>query len=203
MNVDAWAPLVASLGDLRLALAGTVLAIAFLAYRGHFDFARLFIAGVALAVLVTVLAKLIGFALERWPIGALIGSPSGHTSVGTVFVGSVALVLSRSRSALGRVFILGCAALAIIVIAYSRIANSAHTSFEVLEGLVIGLVGLIPLAALRFRRKARDDSEAVPAWPLVLMIAALVALGAIVPMPDLDTESIVRLVAASLPVSHH
>jgi membrane-associated phospholipid phosphatase len=201
VTASAWVSSVAGLGELWLVLAGAALTIGFLVVRRDRDIALAFFIGIALCIAATGIMKLIGIVLERQSLTGLIGSPSGHAALGTVFVGSIALVMSRNRGAAMRALVLTGAALAILAIAYSRIANGAHTPFEVLEGLLIGLIGLVPLAVLLRREKGAHG--AVPAWPLIFIVAALVVADHVFAMRSLDTEALVRLIADRLPISHN
>ncbi|MGD9920665.1 MAG: phosphatase PAP2 family protein [Pseudorhodoplanes sp.] len=203
MTAGAWAPLLAGLGDLRLVLAGTAAGAGFLAYRRDFELARAFVIGILLCMAATAALKIIGLVLEHWPAGALIGSPSGHAALATAFGGSIALVLSHNRSMEVRWFLAGCVALAISAVAFSRIDNGAHTLFEVMEGILAGLAGLVPLAILLGRCGTVESQDAVPAWPFIMLLVLIVVLHEGLGLRDLDTEAVVRLLANMLPAASH
>jgi membrane-associated phospholipid phosphatase len=194
-----WVQILASLGDLRMALAGTALVVCVLAYRSEYRLAMAFVAGIVLAMTAIVMMKLAGIALSSAPMGFRIGSPSGHTAVGTAFVGSIAFLIARHRSALARVASFASAGLASLVIGYSRIANDAHTHFEVIEGLAIGSLALIPLGIAIGRRSKGGQRPKLPVLPFAIILAALLAFRIAVPFQDLNTESLVQLAAALLP----
>jgi membrane-associated phospholipid phosphatase len=203
VNAHAWLSPVSALGELWLVLTGTALTTGFLAVRRNRDVAIAFVIGIALCIALAGAMKLIGIVLERESLTGLIGSPSGHAALGTVFVGSIALVASHNRPATMRALVLSGTALATLAIAHSRVANGAHTPFETLEGLIIGLIGLAPLAATLRREKRAHDTGTVPAWPLVLIVAIVVAADHVFAMRSLDTEALVRLIADHLPISHN
>jgi membrane-associated phospholipid phosphatase len=196
MSVDALAQTLAELGDVRVVLSGTILTAAFLMWRHDGDIARGFASGIILCIAATAALKLFGLVLERTSASTLIGSPSGHVALGTAFVGSLGLVLSHNRGMLGRVASFICTALVILAIAHSRIAKDAHSTFEVVEGVVLGLIGLVPLFAVMIRRNRTQST--IPAWPPILAIAIVVV--AVFPMQDLDTELTLRRVADWLPI---
>jgi membrane-associated phospholipid phosphatase len=200
MSLAALTQLAAELGDIRVVLAGAVLTAGVLCWRRNADIALAFLAGIVLCIAATAALKLIGLLFQRAGLSDLIGSPSGHVALGTVFTGSIALILGRNRTLAARAVVALCVALVVLAIAQNRIARDAHSWFEVLEGAIVGLVGLIPLAALMVS-PSRDTTAAVPAWPMIIALAVLVI--AVFPMPDIDTESIVRRAADLLPIRHH
>lgn len=197
MSVETLARFLAELGDVRVVLAGTILTAAFLAWRHDGDIARTFAYGIVLCIAATVALKLMGLILERMSVDSLIASPSGHVALGTAFAGSLGLVLSHNRGGLAHAASFVCTMLVVLALAHNRIANDAHSGFEVLEGAVLGLIGLIPLTTLMMRRKPTQG--AIPAWPPILAIAVLVV--AVFPMRDLDTEVIMRRIADWLPIT--
>lgn len=201
MNAPALAQLAAEFGDIRVVLPGTALAVGILCWRRNVDIALAFLASIVLCIVAIAALKLIGLALERAALSDLVGSPSGHVALGTVFTGSIALILSRGRALAARVALGLGAALLVVAIAQSRIARDAHSHFEALEGAIVGLVSMVPLAR---RLNSADSARAnarVPAWPLIAALSVLAV--AVFQMTDIDTESIIRHAVELLPLRHH
>lgn len=194
-----WVQVLASLGDLRMALVGTALVAALLAYRGERHLAMAFVSGILLSIAAIVAMKLAGTILIHASIGSTIGSPSGHTALGTALVGSIAMLLGYNRSAFYRIAFLVLAGLTSFIVAYSRIANDAHTTFEVVEGFVIGLLAPIVLNVAIRRRRDDEQTPALPVLPFATVVGVLVAFRIAVPLRDLDTEALIQLAAALLP----
>lgn len=194
-----WVQVLASLGDLRMALVGTALVVCVLAYRSEYRLAMAFVAGILLAMAAIVAMKLVGIVLANVPMRFAIGSPSGHTAIGTALVVSLALLVGQNRRAAVRAALLALALIVSLVIAYSRIANEAHTHFEVIEGLAIGLLAPIPLCLAFGKRNEGGGRAAIPALPFAAILVALLGFRVAVPIQDLDTESLIRFAAALLP----
>jgi membrane-associated phospholipid phosphatase len=87
--------------------------------------------------------------------------PSGHAFGATATYGALALLLaSGTRSRKYRRLILGCACLAIMLIAASRVALGVHYLLDVIAGLVAG-IGLLSGLLLALQRARRPDLRLV------------------------------------------
>ncbi len=78
----------------------------------------------------------------------ILTSPSGHTAMCTVVYGGLGFLIAAQRRPWQRALTYGLTAIAVGLIAYSRIALQAHTPAEVVAGLMIGAVSLIVMIVL-------------------------------------------------------
>ncbi len=99
-------------------------------------------------------------------------SPSGHTSLGTLVYGAVALIVAvEDRSRRQRLAIAaGCGV--VPAIALSRLALNAHSVPEVVLGLIIGSAAL----ALFGRGYRRNRPAATRLAPLLVSVVLLISL---------------------------
>ena len=104
------------------------------------------------------------------PIDALV-SPSGHASMSTLVYGSLALIVGAETLAWQRIAIAAFATAMVVGIALSRVIVGAHTTIEVVIGLVIGGVALGVFA----RSYLATRPAHAQVWPL-LAAAVIIAL---------------------------
>jgi len=80
--------------------------------------------------------------------------PSGHAVASTVFYGAVcALVLAHARSRGTRAMAVAAAVLMVLLVCFSRVYLGAHYLSDVLAGVCVGTLCLLPF--LRLARRAR------------------------------------------------
>jgi membrane-associated phospholipid phosphatase len=123
----------------------------------------------SLCVGLTALLKMYLYACEP---AAELQSPSGHTSLGTLVYGGIALVVAAEVTGWQRVLALGSGILVVGGIAVSRIVLGAHSPLEVVLGALIGAAAL----AL-FAREYLVHKPAAPSLrPLMLALVLFTAV---------------------------
>lgn len=122
-------------------------------------------------------------------------SPSGHAAFATIFYGSVGALAARGATTSGtRALILLATAGLVAAIAISRVLVSAHSSAEVVAGLLVGgsVVGL-------FLWSCRSFPPVAPRLPPLLLAAVALGLIGLVRVGDPSIiEATLRTVAAQL-----
>ena len=99
--------------------------------------------------------------------------PSGHTTLSIVAYGFLAFLLSRGKSDRGKIVITLLAAVAITLIAFSRLYLGVHWFSDILGGMSLGLawVALLSIAYIHHL-----PHERVRTWPLVLVLVTTLGL---------------------------
>ena len=116
----------------------------------------------------TAILKIYFFAC---PLGDL-RSPSGHTSLGTLVYGALAIAIAVQWQGWRRIVVIGVGVLFVGAIAGSRIMSGAHNGIEVVSGLIIGLSTLAVFAVFYLRHRASH----VTLWPLLIAVISIVIL---------------------------
>ncbi len=142
-----------------------------------------------------------GCGLPAFPLlpGDRFLSPSGHAAFAAIFYGSVGALAARGAGSPGGrgAILLGTVGL-IAAIAVSRVLVAAHSTAEVIAGLLVG-----GATVALFLWSSRDLPPAAPRLPPALLAALLAALAVgligLVQMGDPSViESTIRSVAAHL-----
>jgi membrane-associated phospholipid phosphatase len=102
-------------------------------------------------------------------------SPSGHAALSTVVYGGMAVLGWRQLAPTARWLLGVAAALFIVLIAGSRIAVQAHTPFEVLGGLSIGLASVALM--VRLLRRTEGPRVLLPQFAVALALALALMYG--------------------------
>lgn len=99
-------------------------------------------------------------------------SPSGHTSLGALVYGAIAVIVIRETAGWRRGAVVAAASGLVIAIALSRLVLRAHTLPEIVVGLGVGIAAL-SLFAFCYLQKPGDR---VAVMPLLLGCVAILAL---------------------------
>lgn len=99
--------------------------------------------------------------------------PSGHTTLSIVVYGFLAFLLSRGKSDRGKVAITLLAAVAITLIAFSRLYLGVHWFSDVLGSMSLGLAWV---ALLSIAYTHHVPHERVRTWPLLLVVMSMLGL---------------------------
>ncbi|HXW64736.1 MAG TPA: phosphatase PAP2 family protein [Burkholderiaceae bacterium] len=152
--------------------------------------AWLLLRSVLLAVLVvTVLKVLFLSCAAHWQPDLV--SPSGHACLSAAVFGSLGVVAAAGRGALARLVIALLVALAVAIIASSRVLIGVHTWTEVIVGLLVGVLALV-LFAWSYTRSAPPRIELVT-FGVTLLATMMLTFGIRLP-----GESIIRHVARNI-----
>lgn len=169
---------ITALGDSGFVLPASVGLAAALVAHGDRRTALALLGAVAASAILTIAAKL-AFMIHGM---AGVHSPSGHTSMATVFFASIGSIAARSGSkGAGRLGAAICA-LVIVAVAVSRVALSAHTRAETLIGVAIGLFSFGLFRAFAARRTPIGWRKL--AAFLAIVLAAYAAVGASVTLEE-------------------
>jgi len=99
--------------------------------------------------------------------------PSGHTVLSVVIYGFMAFLLARGKPVRNKIAITLMAAVAIMLIAFSRLYLGAHWFSDVLASLSLGLAW-IALLSIAYIHHVRN--EQLPALPMFLIVLATLAV---------------------------
>jgi membrane-associated phospholipid phosphatase len=128
-----------------------------------------------------------------WGCSPIVGvrSPSGHTSLGTLVYGAIALMIAIDGGGWRpRIAAAGGVGL-VLAIAVSRLLLDAHSVAEVVLGGIIGSASLA-LYGQRYRRCRPND---IRVWPLLFGAALLVS---VLHGGELHVEGLLHRIAAYL-----
>lgn len=98
--------------------------------------------------------------------------PSGHAASSIVVYGFIAFLLARGKPVAARIAIALAAALAIMLVAFSRLYLGVHWFSDVTASLSFGLAW-VALLGIAYTHHVRD--EHVRAWPLLIVVLASLA----------------------------
>ncbi len=99
--------------------------------------------------------------------------PSGHTTLSIVVYGFLAFLLSRGKSDREKIAIALLAAVAITLIAFSRLYLGVHWFSDVLGSMSLGLAWV---ALLSIAYTHHVPHERVRSWPLLLVVMSMLGL---------------------------
>jgi membrane-associated phospholipid phosphatase len=157
------------IGDAALLIPASALLVAYLAYRRSPDHARLWLATLALCGFLTLALKVIFSACATGLATFALRSPSGHTSLSLTFYGCAAVMASVDKT---RATQLAMVAVSVgLAVALTRIALNAHTTNEVLTGLLIG-----GLCVAWFGKRYFALRPIILPWPALVAAVALLAV---------------------------
>ena len=159
------------LGDAALLIPASALLVAYLACRRFPGHAGLWLATLALCGLLTLALKVIFFACGTGPATFALRSPSGHTSLSLTFYGCAAVMASVDKTRATQLAMLATGAALALAVALTRIALHAHTTSEVLTGLLIGGVCVAWFGSRYFALR-----PVVLPWPAFVAGLALLAI---------------------------
>jgi membrane-associated phospholipid phosphatase len=126
------------LGDAALLIPAAVCLVAYLGYRHFQSHALLWLTTLALCGFLTLALKVIFSACGDELRILAINSPSGHTSLSLTFYGCAAVMASVDKTRARQLAVLAAGAGLALVIALTRIVVHAHSTREVLTGLLVG-----------------------------------------------------------------
>lgn len=170
------------LGDLRLLIPITLIAMAWLWWNREAQTA-LRLAGTVLACILTVFALKLTLCsgwmppIEWRDLGDL-RSPSGHASMSAVVYGTVAVMIARAAPRPIGLAVIAGTSLLIAMVAYSRIRLNVHTRIDVLAGLAIGLA-FVRVFALAIDREAAALRPEISVSAILLLLGAALAIAAL------------------------
>ncbi|MEO8387477.1 phosphatase PAP2 family protein [Polaromonas sp.] len=179
-SMDRLMIVITEMGSVGVILPLVVVVVAWLAWRRSWRTAGYWIAVTAFA---EVLVQLLKVTLGRHrPIDLYVGMerfsfPSGHAVLSTVILGFLAFLLSRCETLRIRLLIGAATAIAVTLIAFSRLYLGAHWLSDVVGGICLGLAWIALASMVYTQRKVDEDF-----WPrrLMLLVAcALFAFGAL------------------------
>ena len=105
----------------------------------------------AICACITAILKLaFDTCSAAWGIVSI--SPSGHASMSAMVYGALAIVVARHRPVWQRPILLACSWMLVVIVAISRILVGAHSSTEVILGLLIG-AGALALFTVQYMRR--------------------------------------------------
>jgi hypothetical protein len=161
--------IVTDLGDAALLLPASLLMLGYFLYLRSRLGALAWASAVGLCVALTIVTKLGFMACGSWVEILDIRSPSGHTSLSTMFYcGAAVAIAARRPERIGRL-LLAASILLVLVIAISRVLLNAHSAGEVVLGLAIGGVSVA-----WFARAA--EARALPAMAMAPVAICFIAL---------------------------
>lgn len=176
------------LGDTRVAVSLTVVAVVVALLWGLRREAALIVASVAGGSLLAALAKLLFHRARPSAALALIKSPesfsfpSGHAMYSMLLFGVLAVVLAVVvRGLRGRLAVFAGAALPVLLVGLSRVYLGVHWLSDVLASWMLALAWLsVTCGAYLMLRRFGREARAVPAGTLPVRITASVAALAVV-----------------------
>jgi membrane-associated phospholipid phosphatase len=161
--------IVTDLGDAALLLPAALLMLGYFLYLRSLRGALAWASAVGLCIALTIVAKLGFMACGSWLEILDIRSPSGHTSLSTIFYCGSAVAIAAGRpEPIGRL-LLAASILLVLVIAASRVLLNAHSAGEVVLGLAIGGVSVAWFAHAAAARN-------LPAMAMAPIAACFIAL---------------------------
>jgi membrane-associated phospholipid phosphatase len=163
-----------SLGDAALLLPASVILLVYLAAARQFAAVAIWCLALAACAVMTIAAKLVFHACGASLSEFDLLSPSGHASLGTVFYGSLAILVGAGRPRWQRIALAGATLLLLALIGVSRVVTGAHSPEEVVLGLAIGGLCVVLFGLLH----RGHELPHVSPMPLALgFLAALALLG--------------------------
>lgn len=163
---------VSALGDTALLAPASLAVLIYLLVIMRWVEARAFAAALALGLGASLASKLL-FKACGGAIDILdLNSPSGHASFGTLFYGSLALMLAWRRPRPIAILLGLATILVLLAIGVSRPWQGAHSWAEVILGWLIGIAGLTVFVVLR----RRVDMPPLSPVPLAVGLALAMLL---------------------------
>jgi membrane-associated phospholipid phosphatase len=159
------------LGDAALLIPASALLVAYLAYRRFPGHAGLWLATLVLCGFLTLALKAIFFLCGTGLATFALRSPSGHTSLSLTFYGCAAVMASVDKTRRTQLAMLAAGAGLALAVALTRIALHAHTTNEVLAGLLIGGV-----CVAWFGKRYFALRPVILPWPALAAAVALLAV---------------------------
>jgi membrane-associated phospholipid phosphatase len=159
---------ISHLGDAALLIPASALLVAYLVYRRFPGHAGLWLATLALCGFLTLALKAVFFACGT---SFAIRSPSGHSSLSLTFYGCAAVMASVDKTRATQLAMLAVGAGLALAVALTRIVLHAHTTSEVLSGLLIGGV-----CVAWFGKRYFALRPIILPWPALVAAVALLAV---------------------------
>lgn len=167
-------PAVSSLADAALLLPAAVLVLVYLSVLRQGRLVVAFAVSLAAAALTTIALKLLFHACGHAITDANVTSPSGHVAFGTVFYGSLAILLAAGHRRSIRIAAAAGTVLFLVAVGISRVRVGAHSPAEVLIGFAVGGAAVAMFAGLH----AWAERPKLPWIPVAAgFIIALAMLG--------------------------
>ena len=181
--------IVTHFGDLVVVLPLALAALLWLAHIGSKHLIFYWVASLLTCTLITIALKMYFLSCPGGHFD--LRSPSGHSSLSILVYGALGTIAAKGAGKVKRLVVIGVIAALVIAIAVSRSILGAHTAPEIIAGLVIGGLALIPFSQAYLR------IQAVKLAPIhLLAILTIVPFAATVESPD--TEKILGRAAAQL-----
>lgn len=173
---DAWMVAVTELGGATVTIAVVLAVGGFLAFGRRWRTLAHWLAAAAFAELLVWGIKYAVARPRPTSLYAGVGQfsfPSGHAALSIVVYGFLAYLLARGKSVRTKAAIAFCAAIAILLIAFSRLYLGVHWFSDVAASLTLGLAW-VALLAIAHIHHVRD--EVVRALPLALVVSGTLVL---------------------------
>lgn len=132
-----------------------------------------------LACLITMAVLKVIFISCGHAMGSSINSPSGHTSLGMFFYGTVAILFWVKRPGIQGILASSALALLVCAIAVSRLLLNAHNLPEVIVGACVGALALTLFAIPYLRQK--HPSLKLKKLGLILVPVFILTYGTVLP----------------------
>jgi membrane-associated phospholipid phosphatase len=161
---------ITNLGDAALLLPATLLLFFHLLWRNDPTRAFYFACAIGICLAITIFAKLTFMVFAVNCANSVQYSPSGHTSFSAAFYGCFAALATSDEKTWRRKFTWTTAGALIIAIAVSRVVLGAHTIFDVMFGLAIGI------ACVALFVRSAGEREPTPGLPQLGACIALLAV---------------------------
>jgi membrane-associated phospholipid phosphatase len=159
---------VTHLGDAALVIPASALLVAYLVSRRFPGHAGLWLATLGLCGFLTLALKAVFFVCGT---SFAIRSPSGHTSLSLTFYGCAAVMASVDKTRATQLAMLAAGAGLALAVGLTRIALHAHTTSEVVSGLLIGGV-----CVAWFGKRYFALRPVILPWPALVAAVALLAI---------------------------
>ncbi|MDE1174028.1 MAG: phosphatase PAP2 family protein [Parvibaculaceae bacterium] len=123
------------------------------------------------AAILKVISRCLGDSFVGTPWHLSIGAPSGHASLSTIVYGGAAAILMRAAGRLGAAGAFLLFLILLIGIAVTRVTLGTHTPMDVITGIILGMIFVVPVSIAAAR-------EAWDVRPLnaVIVVAGMMAV---------------------------
>ncbi len=121
------------------------------------------------AAILKIISRSLGESFVGTPWHLSIGAPSGHASLSTIVYGGAAAILLHAAGRLGAA---GAFLLFLILlsgIAVTRITLGTHTPMDVVTGIILGMIFVVPVAIAA----ARETWDVRPLNAVVVVVGMM------------------------------
>lgn len=127
------------------------------------------------AAILKLVSREFGDSFVGTPFHLSVGAPSGHTSLSMIVYGGAAVILHYGSGRLGRSVSHLIFFLLLLGISITRVTLKTHTGMDVLTGLVLGAIFVIPVAIASSREEWADRKLNAALVFLLIFAATLIA----------------------------